>query len=286
MQNFNQNKYRLAATILVLLSAVVFSACSHKKKNNDTTEKRAENSAYQLIWEENFDGTELNTQYWTYATGSHGWGNNELQNYTKDENASIADGKLAIEIKKVDDKKQPGSYTSTRINTKGKKEFKYGRVEVRAKLPEGKGIWAAIWMLGANYPTVGWPECGEMDIMEYVGYAPDTIHATVHTPTGFAGNGNGSNKQVKSCEEEFHVYGLDWTPEKLVFYIDKPENIIHTYAPENKTNKNWPFNNPAFIILNVAVGGDWGGLKGVDNSIFPQTMEIDYVKVFQKTKTK
>lgn len=285
MQNFIHHKNKTKTSIILLLSITVFIACSPKQKNsNSASEQSPKHPGYELIWEDNFDGTGLKTDYWTYQTGAHGWGNNELQNYTKGENARIADGKLFIKIKKVDDKKQPGSYTSTRIDTRGKKEFKYGRIEVRAKLPEGKGIWAAIWMLGANYPTVGWPECGEMDIMEYVGYAPDTIHSTVHTPTGYAGNGNGSNKQVRSCEEEFHVYGLDWKPEKLVFYIDKPENIIHSYAPENKTNKNWPFNNPAFIILNVAVGGDWGGLKGVDNSIFPQTMEIDYIKVFQKTK--
>jgi beta-glucanase (GH16 family) len=117
--------------------------------------------------------------------------------------------------------------------------------------------------------------------MEYVGYNPNTIYATVHTPSGYGGNGDGSSKNLTTCEEEFHIYGLIWTEESLSFYTDKPENVTHVYAPSTKTANNWPFNQPAFFILNVAVGGSWGGAQGIDNAIFPQSLEIDYVRVYE-----
>ena len=159
----------------------------------------------------------------------------------------------------------------------------YGRMEIRARLPEGVGIWPAIWMLGSNFSTAGWPACGEMDIMEYVGFEPNKVFSTVHTPEGHGVGGNGSSMIVETCEEDFHVYGLDWTADALSFWVDNPENIVHAYAPEVKTPENWPFDQPAFFILNVAVGGTWGGAQGIDNSIFPQSMEVDYVRVYQKT---
>lgn len=234
-----------------------------------------------LVWSDEFDGTEINTDYWTFETGSGGWGNNELQNYTNGDNAEITDGKLIITARKENENKLAGSYTSTRMISKGKKEFKYGRMEVRAKLPSGTGIWPAIWMLGGNISTEGWPACGEIDIMEYVGYQPDVVHATVHTPSGFGANGNGSSRNLETAEENFHIYGLIWDDREMIFYIDSPENVTHTYAPSNKTASNWPFDLSQFFILNVAVGGNWGGAQGVDNTIFPQSMAIDYVRVYQ-----
>lgn len=239
-------------------------------------------SKLELVWSDGFDGTEVDTDNWTFETGSGGWGNNELQDYTAGTNAEVKDGILCITARKVNDNKVAGSYTSARIVTRGKKEFTYGRMEIRAKLPSGTGIWPAIWMLGANIGDVGWPACGEIDIMEYVGYQPDTIHATVHTQIGFGGNGNSHGKVLETAEEEFHVYGLFWTEKELVFYTDTPENVTHRYAPSYKTADNWPFDKPQFFILNIAVGGNWGGAKGIDNPIFPQGMEVDYVKVFQE----
>jgi beta-glucanase (GH16 family) len=159
-------------------------------------------------------------------------------------------------------------------------------MEIRAKLPSGTGIWPAIWMLGQNFWTNGWPACGEMDIMEYVGYNPNTVYSTVHTPSGYGGGGSGSSMMVATCEEDFHIYGLDWSSDSLKFYVDTPGNLVHVYAPEVKTPENWPFDQPAFFILNVAVGGNWGGAQGIDNSIFPQSMEIDYVRVYQKAAKK
>ncbi|QIA09868.1 glycoside hydrolase family 16 protein [Draconibacterium halophilum] len=235
-----------------------------------------------MVWSDEFDGDAVNSDNWTFETGSGGWGNNELQNYTNAANAEINDGILTITAEKVNDNKVPGSYTSTRIITSGKQEFTYGRMEIRAKLPSGRGIWPAIWMLGANIGNVGWPACGEIDIMEYVGYQPNTVHATVHTSAGSGGDGSGSSKTLNTAEEEFHVYGVFWTEKEMVFYTDSPENVTHRYAPSNKTSDNWPFDKPQFFILNVAVGGNWGGAQGIDNSIFPQMMEVDYVRVYQE----
>jgi beta-glucanase (GH16 family) len=236
----------------------------------------------ELIWSEEFEGSSVNTNDWTFETGSHGWGNNELQNYTDGDNAEVIEGKLIITARKVNDNYEPGSYTSSRMTTRSKHSFQYGRMEIRAKLPSGTGIWPAIWMLGSNYTSIGWPDCGEIDIMEYVGYQPNTVHATIHNLSGYGSNGNGSSYELITCEEEFHNYGIIWTEYKISFYVDSTDNIIHTYAPPVKNEENWPFDQPAFFILNVAVGGDWGGAQGIDNSIFPQSMEIDYVRVYQE----
>ncbi|WP_346856218.1 family 16 glycosylhydrolase [uncultured Draconibacterium sp.] len=237
--------------------------------------------SFVLSWADEFDGTAVNTSDWTFETGASGWGNNELQNYTNGANAEVKDGLLVLTARKINDNTAIGSYTSTRLISSGKKEFTYGKMEIRAKLPSGKGIWPAIWMLGANIGSVSWPACGEIDIMEYVGYQPNTVHATVHTNAGSGSNGSGSSKTLATAEEEFHVYGLIWTEKEMIFYTDSPENVTHRYAPSVKNADNWPFDKPQFFILNVAVGGNWGGAQGIDNSIFPQSMEIDYVRVYQ-----
>jgi beta-glucanase (GH16 family) len=235
-----------------------------------------------LAWQDEFDGEAVNPDSWTFETGAGGWGNNELQNYTNGSNAHVSGGKLIITARKVDENKQPGSYTSSRMITMNKKEFTYGRLEVRAKLPSGTGIWPAIWMLGSNFKTAGWPACGEIDIMEYVGYRPNTVHATLHTPSSYGNSQNSVTFSLESCEEEFHNYGMIWTERYIRFYIDTPDNVIYSYAPSAKNDENWPFNQPFFFIFNIAVGGNWGGAQGIDNTIFPQTMEVDYVRVYQE----
>lgn len=239
-------------------------------------------SKFSLVWADNFDGDAVDLNNWTFETGASGWGNNELQNYTDGDNAEVQDGILTITAQKVDDYEARGSYTSSRMISLGKQEFTYGKMEIRAQLPSGRGIWPAIWMLGANINSVSWPACGETDIMEYVGYQPDVVHATVHTPDGYGADGDGSSRTLQTAEEEFHVYGVIWTEKEMVFYIDDITNVTHVYAPTNKTDNNWPFNKPQFFILNVAVGGNWGGAQGIDNSIFPQSMQIDYVRVYQE----
>lgn len=254
---------------------------SEMKRVNISSDDPNYFSSFTLTWADEFDGTEVNNSNWTFETGASGWGNNELQNYTNGDNVEVKDGNLIITTKKVNDNQAVGSYTSTRMITMDKQEFLYGRMEIRAKLPSGRGIWPAIWMLGADFKTAGWPACGEIDIMEYVGYQPNTIHATVHTPAGYGGNGDGSSKTLETAEEEFHIYGLIWTEKEIIFYTDTPENVTHRYAPSNKTEQNWPFDKPQFFIFNIAVGGNWGGAQGIDDNIFPQSMEIDYVRVYQ-----
>jgi beta-glucanase (GH16 family) len=235
-----------------------------------------------LTWSDEFTGNSVNTNNWTFETGSSGWGNNELQNYTNGSNSEVKDGKLIITARKVNDNKVAGSYTSSRMITRNKKEFTYGRMEIRAKLPSGTGIWPAIWMLGSNIGSVGWPACGEIDIMEYVGYQPNKVHSTIHTPSSYGNSVNGKTMDLETAEEQFHNYGMIWTEKYIRFYIDDVSNVTYTYAPSIKNDSTWPFDKPFFLLLNIAVGGTWGGAQGIDNAIFPQTMEVEYVRVYQE----
>jgi beta-glucanase (GH16 family) len=233
----------------------------------------------RLIWSDEFDSTGLNMNNWSYETGDSGWGNNEWENYTT-QNATVSNGMLSIVAKLVGPGQHVGDYTSSRINTSDKKEFLYGRVEVRAKLPTGKGTWPAFWMLGTDIGTIGWPACGELDIMENVGYDPTWIQGTVHTLSDNGNTVNFGRVQVPDCDTTYHIYGMIWTPSKIEYYIDDPSKPYCTYNPVIKNASNWPFDKPCFIILNLAIGGNWGGVQGVDDSIFPQTYSIDYVRVY------
>ncbi|MDR0659143.1 MAG: glycoside hydrolase family 16 protein [Mediterranea sp.] len=234
-----------------------------------------------LWWNDEFGNSGLNYQYWNFDQGTGVWGNNEWQTYTnKSENAFIRDGKLVLKAIKPGVGQKVGDYTSARVTTKGKKEISRGRVEVRAKLPGGVGIWPAIWLFG----TKASPYYSELDIMEYVGCDKDIIYGAIHTTQSLEGAQKiSASKTVKGVEENFHVYGMNWTGEKIEFYLDTPDNIYLHYQPEDKSSPRvWPFDKELYLILNIAVGGDWGGMRGVDDSIFPCEMEIDYVRVFRK----
>ena len=231
----------------------------------------------KLIWEENFNGSELNTTIWNYELGDGcpsicGWGNNEKQIYTNS-NHTVSNGMLAIEIKKENE-----NYTSTRITTAKKKEFQYGRIEARAKIPVGKGIWPAFWMLGSNIKEIGWPKCGEIDILEYVGREPHMAYTSLHTQDSHGNTINTKKTTISNIEEGFHLYAIDWTKDKIVFLIDDKE--VYTFQPEPKNENTWPFNQPFYIIVNAAVGGNFGGHE-IDDTIFPQKFEIDYIRVYQ-----
>lgn len=231
----------------------------------------------KLVWEENFNSKKLNTEVWNYELGNGcpelcGWGNNEKQVYTST-NHQLKNGCLVINIEKKD-----SIYTSTRITTAKKKEFQYGRIEARAKLPVGKGIWPAFWMLGSNIKQVGWPKCGEIDILEYVGREPHVAYTSLHTQDSHGNTINTKKTTISEIEEGFHLYAIDWTKDKIVFLIDDIE--VYTFAPEIKNENTWPFNQPFYIIINAAVGGNFGG-HDIDTSIFPQKFEIDYIKVYQ-----
>lgn len=233
-----------------------------------------------LTWSDEFNGTTLDMTKWGFDLGDGGWGNNEWENYTNSNNDSVSNGILYIIAKLVGQGQHVGDYTSCRIKTQGKETFTYGQIEVRAKLPIGKGVWPAFWMLGSDITTISWPACGEVDIMEEVGYDQGNIHGSIHTPSSYGNTVNTSIKYVSTCSSQYHIYGVIWTPVAIRFYIDDPTNIYYTYNPATKNASTWPFDNPCFIILNLAIGGNWGGVQGVDDSIFPQTYAIDYVRVY------
>ena len=230
----------------------------------------------KLIWEENFDGNILNEKVWNIEVGDGcpncGWGNNERQLYTK-ENHKLVDGKLVITAKKDGDK-----YTSTRITTKAQKEFKYGRIEAKAKLPIGHGIWPAFWMLGSNIDKVGWPKSGEIDILEYVGREPDMVFTTLHTQDSHGNSINTKKTKFEDIEEGYHVFAVDWTKEKMDFFVD--EQLVYTFNPKDRSEDVWPFDQPFYILVNMAIGGNFGG-PDVDDTIFPQEFIIDYIRVYQ-----
>lgn len=231
----------------------------------------------RLLWSDEFNGEVLNETFWNYELGDGcpnlcGWGNNEPQHYTKT-NHKLADGKLHINIKKED-----SLYTSTRITTENKFDFKYGRVEARAKLPVGKGIWPAIWMLGANHREVGWPACGEIDILEYVGREPHMVFTSLHTPASHGETINTKKTRIEDIEEGFHVYEAKWTEDEIAFSVDG--ELLYTFNPTPKNKDTWPFDQPFYLIINSAIGGKFGGYN-IDDSVLPQEFIIDYIRVYQ-----
>jgi beta-glucanase (GH16 family) len=237
----------------------------------------------QLVWSDEFDGAgPPDSSKWAYEEGFVR--NRELQFYTRarPENARLEGGRLIIEARKepYEAGGRPAGYTSASVITKGKAAWRYGRIEVRAKLPTGRGTWPAIWMLGVNHDRVGWPRCGEIDIMENVGYDPEVVHANIHTRAYNHAQKTGKGAKIAVAEpyESFHVYALEWTPERLDFFVDNRQYF--SYANEKSGPDAWPFDQPFYLILNVAIGGSWGGSKGIDDGIFPQRMEVDYVRVF------
>ncbi len=241
----------------------------------------AQQPEWQLVWSDEFDQAGLpDSNKWTYEEGYIR--NNEQQYYTanREENARVEDGVLVIETR--NDNYQDHPITSASLTTKGKGEWTYGRVEVRAKLPTGLGMWPAIWMLGTNIRDVGWPECGEIDIMENVGYEPDVIHANVHTKAynHVKGTNKGDKITVDAPYDNFNVYAIEWTPERIHFFVN--DSSYFSFENEGTGEAVWPFDQPFYLILNAAFGGSWGGSQGVDEAILPQRYEIDYVRVFQK----
>jgi beta-glucanase (GH16 family) len=231
-----------------------------------------------LVWHDEFDGTSLNLADWTFETGGNGWGNNELQ-YYQEKNTTVKDGYLTITAEKefVVGK----SYSSSRIITQGKKEFQYGRVDIRAVLPKGQGIWPALWMLGGNISTVGWPKCGEIDIMEMIGGPgkDNTVHGTVHWDHGGSHAMYGNSRTLANnaiFADEFHVFSIVWTPTTITWYLDDVQfNVIDTTPAELSE-----FQAKYFFIFNVAVGGNWPGEPNAATK-FPQRMYVDYIRVFQ-----
>lgn len=231
-----------------------------------------------LIWADEFneDGSPC-SKNWTYNVGNNGWGNNEKQYYkfNDPDNVIVEDGLLKITAKR--ENYRGAEFTSTRMLTQDKFSFVYGKVEVRAKLPDAGGTWPAIWMLGDNISTVGWPACGEIDIMEHVGNRPGSTSSAIHNNAGYGGNYFGNEQYTETATSEFHVYGILWDKDKIEFSIDG--DVHFTYNPAEKDINNWPYDAKQFIILNIAVGGTLGG--AIDPNFTESSMEIDYVRVYQ-----
>lgn len=233
------------------------------------------------VWADEFDYTgKPAPEKWSYDIGGGGWGNNELQYYTDAlSNAQVADGKLIITARR--EKKENRDYTSARLVTKNKGDWTYGRFEVKAKLPSGRGTWPAIWMLPTDNAYGGWPKSGEIDIMEHVGFDQDRVHVTVHTQAynHSIKTQRGKSILVPTASTAFHLYRVDWTPEAVRGYIDNQQ--LFEFRNEGSGPAAWPFDKRFHLLLNMAVGGNWGGAQGVDPAVFPQSMEVDYVRVYR-----
>jgi beta-glucanase (GH16 family) len=236
------------------------------------------------IWADEFDGTSLNENFWNYEIGNNnGWGNNELQYYKK-ENTSVKDGYLIVQAKSESFNGQ--NYTSSRLTTQNKFNFKYGRVDIRAALPKGQGIWPALWMLGKNIPIVNWPKCGEVDIMEMIGGSgtgsgsgsDKTTYGTAHWDNGGSHAQYGGNTKLASgiFNDEFHVFSIVWDAKKIAWYLDDVQFHVIDTTPSGLSE----FQEEYFLLVNLAVGGDWPG-KPDGTTILPQQLVVDYIRVFQ-----
>lgn len=307
-----KQRFRISTAVIVILLILLVS-CSNRKQESfaggnlfpsentldtengkdgvgkaDIDSKPVEETPnFQLVWSDEFDYEGApDPDKWDYDVGGNGWGNNELQFYTKGDNVIVQDGLLVIEARK--EQVDGMSYSSTRLVSRGKGDWLYGRVEVRAKLPGGLGTWPAIWMLPTEWEYGNWPASGEIDIMEHVGYDPGVVHGTVHTDryNHMKGTQVGDSLKVETATTEFHEYAIEWYEERILFFIDGVQYF--RFSPfVNRPNpgyKEWPFDQTFHLLINIAVGGNWGGAQGVDESIWPVTLEVDYVRVYEVVK--
>ena len=280
--------YRMRFIVFILLQLLFFS-CSKKSNNGEGGPGYVDNTPKDKGW--TFESTpvwadEFSTDgapdpvKWGYDIGGSGWGNNELQYYTNStNNASVANGILSVTARK--EFRDGKNYTSARLVTKNKGDFLNGRIEVRAKLPSGRGTWPAIWMLPTDWEYGNWPNSGEIDIMEHVGYDPTRVHFSIHTEAynHTKGTQKSTNRIIPTAMSEFHKYRVDWTPYAVRGYFD--DEFIFEFVNEGKGSPTWPFDKKFHLLLNLAIGGNWGGVNGVDDTIFPVIFEIDYVRVYK-----
>jgi beta-glucanase (GH16 family) len=247
---------------------------------------------WKLVWSDEFDGANgspIDSSKWVAESGGNGWGNQELEYYTsRADNVVQQDGNLVI---KAVEEKYSGpdgvtrNYTSARLKTQGKFSQKYGRFEARIKIPYGQGIWPAFWMLGDDIEKKGWPKCGEIDIMENIGKEPGMVHGTIHGPGYSGAKGIGAPFELPAglrVADDFHVFAVEWEPKAIRFYVD--DHLYQTRTSADLPNgAKWAYKHPSFVLLNVAVGGEWPGNPDA-SSTFPQTMLVDYVRVYQRNK--
>ena len=271
----DQNKYKVA---IANASPEPTTLTEMQQIINDVNGDRAYLGNTKLVWSDEFDsdGTPLDSK-WDYDIGTNnGWGNGESQYYTTlEDNVKVEDGLLIITAKK--ENFEGANYTSARLKSQGRYSFTYGKVEIRAKLPSAAGTWPALWMLGSNITSVGWPKCGEIDIMEQKGWDKSKISAALHNQSSSGNTIHFKEVDVPTSVSEFHIYAVNWTPDEITFSVDGIEYF--TYNPEDKTELNWPYDKPQFIILNVAMGGDLGG--EIPSDFNESSMQIDYVRVYR-----
>lgn len=285
---FAPNRIPLAIAAVVLGWAVVAPSTEAVADTPD---------GWRLVWADEFDDAgPPDPELWVPEIGFVR--NEELQYFTEDpKNARVEDGLLVIEARREsvpNAKHDPGSdywasrraeseYTSASLTTRGTRSIRYGRVEVRARLPQGRGVWPAIWLLGERIDEIGWPLCGEIDILEYVGFDPTQIHGTFHTEAynHMKENQKSAQSPVDDVTDVFHVYAVEWDRDRIDISFDG--EVYSSYErPAAATQENWPFDDPHYLLLNFSVGGAWGGMQGVDASVFPQRFEIDYVRVYER----
>jgi beta-glucanase (GH16 family) len=270
-----------------VLIIIISSACGRSTSKN-RNEAKAEPNGWKLVWSDEFNYKGLpDSTKWNYEVGDNGWGNNEKEYYVEKSTAnSYADGEK-LHIVALHKKMGKSDYTSAKLNTYQKFSFQYGKIEVMAKLPAGKGTWPAIWMLPESLlkGTEDWPLCGEIDIMEHVGWHPGFIHVSLHSKlyNHILSTQVTHFEQLKDVFGTFHKYALELSADSMIFYID--DKLFYATAKGEdgrvSTNEGWPFDKPYYLILNLAIGGNWGG--EIDDSIFPAEMQVDYVRIYQKT---
>ena len=279
-------KIKSLIVISIFISSFILG-CNSDESITDPPEKVVDSlqvEGFELVWNDEFnvDGKPDESK-WGYDIKSPGWVNNELQYYTSDSiNVRVKNGKLEIEAHYYSSPED--QYTSARIVSRNKGDWLYGRVEVKAKLPAGIGTWPAIWMLPTDWEYGGWPASGEIDIMEHVGYDQNVIHGTVHTES-FNHTKNtqvGNQITIPTASIDYHIYAIEWMEDRIDFYVD--DNKYFTFENQNKTYNEWPFDKRFHLIMNIAIGGMWGGVQGVDNSVFPVQMDIEYVRVYKKVE--
>lgn len=268
-------------TSLLLVGLTAMTGC-----NSDRQSKIPEIKGMKLVWHDEFDYKGLpDSGKWGYDVGGGGWGNDELEYYTegRQSNASVDGGYLTLTANK--EEYEGSGYTSTRLVSRDKGDWLYGHIEVRAKIPTGRGLWPAIWMMPTESAYGDWPASGEMDLMEHVGFEPNIVHGTVHTEKYYWKKNNQKSAQIElsGLDREFHTFALDWKPNSVELSLDG--SVYFTYSPAEEDKEDgwraWPFDKAFHLILNIAVGGSWGGQQGVDDGIFPQSMVVDYVRVYQ-----
>jgi len=273
-------------SLFFCISLLFACSCSKSNKNGGViTPQPPQDKNWQFettsVWSDEFDYTGApDASKWGYDIGGGGWGNNELEYYTNStNNAKVENGKLSITARQ--ENVGGMNYTSARLVTKNKGDFLYGRIEVNAKLPTGRGTWPAIWMLPTDWVYGSWPKSGEVDIMEHVGYDPNNVLSSVHTQNynHVLGTQKSGGMNIPTAMTAFHKYRFDWTPYAVRVYYD--DQLVFTFVNEGKGYGTWPFDKRFHLLLNLAIGGNWGGAQGIDTTIFPATMEVEYVRVYK-----